>query len=96
MLSSSLQADIRAVDEHLFGTGTYIMFQRIKTELALALKPPHNSAMDAISPGKCQTCCNTTCKLNPVGGCNYDPRYVPVQQHHGANVVQNKPGKNEL
>jgi hypothetical protein len=42
MLSKSLETDIRAVENHLFGTGTYTMFQRIKKKLEELAQQTHN------------------------------------------------------
>lgn len=36
------------------------------------------NAIDVVNPSKCRDCRNTKCKVVPIGGCNYDPRYVRV------------------
>lgn len=50
MLSKSLETDIRAVEEHLFGTGTYTMFQRIKTELEELAQQTNNTGSPKLPP----------------------------------------------
>lgn len=67
MLSKSLETDIRAVEEHLFGTGTYTMFQRIKNELEELAQQPTNKPS-----AKCS-----------VPGCNCDVKQFFCNQHLG-------------